>query len=67
MSTPQENQTSNMFVVLGVTNEKGTLYTNLTGKFPLTSVSSEKYVLIAYGYDSNAILAKVVKSRNDMD
>eukprot|EP00957_Ditylum_brightwellii_P069106 5245830-Ditylum_brightwellii.AAC.1 len=57
MLLPQENQTSDIFVALGVTNEKGTLYTNLTGKFPLTSVSSGKYVLIAYDYDSNGILA----------
>eukprot|EP00957_Ditylum_brightwellii_P211257 15365959-Ditylum_brightwellii.AAC.1 len=67
MSPSRENRTSDMFVALGVTNEKGTLYTDLTGKFPLTSISSGKYVLIAYDYDSNAILAKVVKSRNDMD
>eukprot|EP00957_Ditylum_brightwellii_P038723 2926657-Ditylum_brightwellii.AAC.1 len=67
MLPPQENQTSDMFVALGVIAEKGTLYTNLTGKFPLKSVSGGKYVLIAYDYDSNAILEKVVKSRNDMD
>eukprot|EP00957_Ditylum_brightwellii_P068047 5165833-Ditylum_brightwellii.AAC.1 len=67
MLPSKENWTNDMFVTLGVTDEKGTLYNNLKGKFPFTSISGGKYVLIAHDYNSNEILAKVVKKRNDMD
>ena len=38
-------------------------FTDLTGPFPSVSSRGNKYVLIAYDYDSNAILATPVKTR----
>jgi hypothetical protein len=36
----------------------GKYYTNQTGRFPCTSSSGNNYVLIAYHYDCNCILAE---------
>ena len=38
-------------------------YTDLTGRFPFQSTRGNKYILIGYHPDSNAILAKAVKDR----
>eukprot|EP00957_Ditylum_brightwellii_P024231 1827901-Ditylum_brightwellii.AAC.1 len=38
---------------------------DLTGKFPTTAQSENKYVLVAYDYDSNVILAILVPNHND--
>jgi hypothetical protein len=32
------------------------IYTDLTGRFPTTSLSGNKYILILYDYDSNIVL-----------
>eukprot|EP00957_Ditylum_brightwellii_P112890 8607391-Ditylum_brightwellii.AAC.3 len=58
----QEAHTQGFFVALGVADAQGTLYTNITGKFPVTSTRGGKYVLIGYDYDSNAILAYALNS-----
>lgn len=61
----QENKTNAVLVALGVTKANGTVYTDLTGNFPITSSSGFQYMLIAYDYDSNAILVQPLKSKND--
>eukprot|EP00957_Ditylum_brightwellii_P209505 15362027-Ditylum_brightwellii.AAC.1 len=38
---------------------------DLTGKFPTTTQSGNKYVLVAYDYDSNAILSILVPNCSD--
>ena len=38
-------------------------YGDLTGKFPYTSTRGHKYVMIAYNYDGNNILAAPLKNR----
>jgi hypothetical protein len=43
----------------------GQIYTNQTGRFPTTSSGGNKYVMILYDYDSNAILAEPVKSKSE--
>eukprot|EP00957_Ditylum_brightwellii_P080572 6128868-Ditylum_brightwellii.AAC.1 len=60
----QEQRTNDIFITLGVADGKGTLYTDLTRKFPVTAASSNKYVLIGYDYSSNAILTRLVRARN---
>eukprot|EP00957_Ditylum_brightwellii_P204934 15341444-Ditylum_brightwellii.AAC.1 len=37
LNPAQEQKTNKTFVALGVTDGKGTLYTDLTGKFPVTA------------------------------
>jgi hypothetical protein len=41
----------------------GKYYTDQTGAFPVTSSSGNKYVLVAYHYDSNAILVEAIPNR----
>ena len=45
----------------------GKLYTDLTGRFPVQSRRSHKYILVAYNFDSNSIHVKPLKSRHDND
>ena len=41
----------------------GKIYTDQTGKFPVTSGLDNKYIFILYDHDSNVILAEALKSR----
>ena len=45
----------------------GKLYTDLTGRFPVQSSRGNKYILVAYNFDSNSIHVKPLKSRHDHD
>jgi hypothetical protein len=40
-------------------------YTDQTGCFPVQSSCGYKYIMILYDNNSNAILAKAMKSRSD--
>ena len=39
-------------------------YTDLTGRFPYRSSRGNQYIMVAYSYDSNAILAKAINNRS---
>ena len=41
--------------------------TDLTGRFPVTSSRGNKYVMVLYCYDSNAILTEPMKSRAESE
>jgi hypothetical protein len=41
----------------------GQIYTDQTGRFPVVSSKGNKYIMILYDYDSNAILAQSIKNR----
>ena len=41
----------------------GTLYTDLTGRFPIRSYKGNQYIFLAYVYDANAILVRAMKNR----
>eukprot|EP00804_Cyclotella_cryptica_P022393 CCRYP_021034-RA/>CCRYP_021034-RA protein AED:0.44 eAED:0.46 QI:0/0/0/1/0/0/4/0/302 len=43
----------------------GTLYTDQTGAFSITSYHSNKYQFVAYEYRSNAILVRALKDQSD--
>ena len=45
----------------------GKLYSDLTGRFPVQSSRGNKYILVAYNFDSNSIHVKPLKSRHDHD
>eukprot|EP00957_Ditylum_brightwellii_P167119 12722110-Ditylum_brightwellii.AAC.1 len=65
---PQQQPIKNnaVYLILKLAEEFDyTLYMDLTGKFPVTSQTGNKYVLVAYDYDSNAILAVPVPNRSD--
>ena len=44
---------------------KGTMYTDLTGKFPVRSYKNNQYVFVAYFYSLNAIIVRPMPNRTD--
>jgi hypothetical protein len=49
--------------VYAATIDAGQIYTDQTGRFPGVSSKGNKYIMILYDYDSNAILAQPIKDR----
>jgi hypothetical protein len=49
--------------VYAATIDAGQIYTYQTGRFPVVSSKGNKYIMILYAYDSNAILAQPIKYR----
>jgi hypothetical protein len=43
--------------------DAGQIYTDQTGRFTVVSSKGNKYIMILYDYDSNAILAQPIKDR----
>ena len=43
--------------------DEGLGYMDLTGRFPYKSSQGNEYILVAYSYDSSAILAQAFKNR----
>ena len=58
-------RTNNVFIE--VFNPTGQVYTDQTGRFPAISSKGNKYLMILYDYDSNAILAEPMKSRHEQE
>jgi hypothetical protein len=50
------------FAVLGDRNED-TIYSDLTGRFPVQSCEGMEYIFVAYVYKLNTILLRLMKSR----
>jgi hypothetical protein len=49
--------------VYAATIDAGQIYTDQTGRFPVVSSKGNKYIMILYDYDNNAILAQPIKDR----
>jgi hypothetical protein len=49
--------------VYAATIYAGQIYTDQTGRFSVVSSKGNKYIMIVYDYDSNAILAQPIKDR----
>ena len=45
----------------------GTVATDLTGRFPTTSLEGNKYIMVLYSDDANGILAQPVRNRSEME
>ena len=43
----------------------GKIYSDQTGRFPLSSSRGNKYIMIVYSYDSNAIITEPLSSRTE--
>ena len=54
-------------MVLEIRITNGTIYTDLTGAFPVNSARGNKLLYIAYSYDTNEILWEPMKSTNDSE
>jgi hypothetical protein len=53
--------------IYATTLETNQIYSDLTGRFPATSLSGNKYILILYDYDSNSVLSAPMKNRGDKE
>ena len=51
MMPSSENNNEDVFIKLLASDMNVTVYTNLKGKFPVTSISGHKYVMVLYHYD----------------
>ncbi|KAL3763957.1 hypothetical protein ACHAW5_004642 [Stephanodiscus triporus] len=55
-----------MFCFAALANANtGTMYTDLTGAFPICSFKNMQYIFVAYIYDLNAIIVRAMPSRTD--
>ena len=69
---PQEQEYSafdnEMFCFVVTRNEQNkTIYSDLTGRFPVESYSGMNYLLVVYVYHLNAPMIRAIKSRKDED
>ena len=64
MNPPKENEKMNqIFLTLGYIDKKvGTVYADLTGRFPITSLNGMSAVFIIYDWTTNAILVTSIKN-----
>jgi hypothetical protein len=60
--TDQDHGISTQYVY-AATIDAGKIYTDQTGRFPVVSSKGNKYIMVLYDYDSNAILAQPIKDR----
>jgi hypothetical protein len=58
----QDHGTKTQFVY-AATIDAGQIYTDQTGRLSVVSSKGNKYIMIVYDYDSNAILAQLIKDR----
>jgi hypothetical protein len=65
ITEPYLDQGINTQYVYAATIDAGQIYTDQTGRFPVVSSKGNKYIMILYDYDSNAILAQPIKDRTD--
>ena len=45
----------------------GQIYSDQTGCFPVTSSKGDKYLMVVYVYDANAIIARPLKNRSEQE
>ena len=43
------------------------IYSDQTGRFPITSSKGNKYIMIIYDHDSNAIIARPLKTKSALE
>jgi hypothetical protein len=63
MTEPDLDQGIKTQYVYAATIDAGQIYTDKTGRLPVVSSKGNKYIIILYDYDSNAILAQPIKDR----
>ena len=60
----EPNARCEIFCYAALANEiKGTIYTDLTGRFPIRSYKGNQYIFLTYVYDANAIIVRPMKNR----
>ena len=64
--TAQAGTRTNCFYLVRVDLD-GTVATDLTGRFPTTSLEGNKYIMVLFSDDGNGILAQPVKNRSELE
>jgi hypothetical protein len=65
---PTPDKTNSVLAAIGLADvHNHVICTDLTGAFPVTSQAGNKYMLIVYDYDSNAIVVEAMKNRSDVE
>jgi hypothetical protein len=59
-----DNKTNFLFATI---LDTGRIYTDQTGRFPITSSQGNQYIMVLYDYDSNAILTEPLKNRKGQE
>ena len=68
MNIKQEKKCGEVYLmVLDIRRMNGTIYTDLTGAFPVTPARGNKLLYIAYSYYANVILWEPMNSKNDSE
>jgi hypothetical protein len=62
MTTPTSSHIQTHLVYAKVISITGQIYSDQTGRFPVTSSRGNQYIMIVYDYDSTAILAEPIKN-----
>ena len=66
--TPKrEDKAERVFASYLAADSNGLIYSDLTGKFPVTSMQGNKYILLVYHYNSNSIIVRPLKNRSDKE
>ena len=65
--SPEEPKVRTNLVYTKLVDVTGKIFTDQTGRFPVVSSKGHKYDIVLYDYDSNAILAEPLKSRNQQE
>eukprot|EP00957_Ditylum_brightwellii_P179373 13664745-Ditylum_brightwellii.AAC.1 len=58
----QEEDNMKTNVVYAIILEEGRIYTDQTGRFPVSSSRGSKYIMVLYCYNEHAILAEPIKT-----
>ena len=72
LNTPEEETMKTLVqltntVLIKIIDHKRKIATDLTGKFPVTSNRGNNYLFVIYGYGSNFILLRPIRSQADSD
>ena len=67
MTPSTEEKNEDVLITFLAADTNGRVYTNLTGKLPVTSISGQKYVMVLDHYDSNGITFRPRKNRSNIE
>ena len=68
MTTPSpSDEVQSNVVSMKMVEIKGKMFSDQTGRFSITSSKGNKYIMVMYDNDSNAILAEAIKNRSQQE
>jgi hypothetical protein len=67
MTTPTSSHVRTHLVYAKHISITGQIYSDQTGRFPVTSSRGNQYIMIIYDYNSTAILAEPIKNRSEQE